>query len=126
MTGFDPPSRSGSFARYGEAAPKLLAWTDREKRRRDLRPLTPERLERGCAGEAYRVPVVRALDAIAPLAGAHGSGLAAPVDRAGRGRRGTGRRRRLLPRAPLRAPTRLAVSPPRGHRRAHPQDRDWH
>jgi len=38
MTGFDPPSRGTNSARYGEAAPKLLAWTDREKRRRDLRP----------------------------------------------------------------------------------------
>ena len=53
-------------------------------------------------GEEDRVPVVRALDAVAPLAGPHGGGRAAPVDRAGRGRRGAGRRRRLLPRASLR------------------------
>ncbi len=80
----------------------------------------------GCADEEDRLPVVRTLDAVAPLAGAHGGGLAAPVDRAGRGRRGVGRRRRLLPRAPLRPAARLAVPAPRGHRCAHQQDRDWH
>ena len=60
------------------------------------------------------------------LAGALGGRLAAPVDRARRRRRGAGRRRRVLPRAPLRAPARLAVPAACGGRRAHADDRDRH
>src|SRR6187455_1178976 len=40
---------------------------------------------KGYSGEANRVSLVRSLDAIAPLASAHGRGLAAAVDRARRG-----------------------------------------
>ena len=79
--------------------------------------------ERGCAGEEDRVLIVRTLDAVAPLGGAHGVGRADPVDRAGRGRRGARSRWRLLPRASLRAAARLAVPASRG-RRARRADRD--
>src|SRR5688572_7429708 len=108
------------FSRYGVFSYSL----DWRLRRGGGQPMKRTSIEKGCAGEEDRVPVVRALDAVAPVAGAHGGGCAAPVDRAGRGRRGAGRRRRLLPRAPLRAAARLAVSAPRRRRRAHLQDRD--
>src|SRR5690606_5839623 len=70
----------------------------------------------GGSREEDRIPVVRALVAVAAVAGAHGVRFAAPVDRAcGRGR-GARRGRRLLPGAPLRAPARLAVPAARGRR----------
>src|SRR6202158_3861135 len=50
---------------------------------------------------------------------------ALPATRPAGGVGGAGRRRRVLPRASLRQPARLAVPAPRGHRRAHQQNRDW-
>ena len=70
-------------------------------------------------GEEDRVPVVRALVGGAVLAGAERVGRAAAVDRAGRRRRGARGRRRVLPRAPLRPPARVAVSAAGRDRRAH-------
>ncbi len=76
--------------------------------------------------EEHWISLVRALVDRAGFAGAVGVGLAAAVDRArGRGR-GAGGRRRLLPRAPLRAAARLPVPAARGGRREDQQDRDRH
>ena len=76
------------------------------------------------AGEEDRVPVVRTLVRVALLAGPVGLGRAHPVDRARRGGRGPGCRRRVLPRPPLRPAARVAVPAPGGDRRSHQAHRD--
>ena len=76
--------------------------------------------------EEDRVPVFRSLVGVAVVAGALRLGLAAPVDRTGGRRRGAGRGRRVLPRAPLRPAARVAVPAARGDRRADVEDRDRH
>src|SRR5258707_11015766 len=60
--------------------------------------------------EKNRIPVLRTLDALAAIADPLGGGHAAAIDRAcGRSRRAR-RRRRLFPRASLRAPACFALS----------------
>ena len=76
--------------------------------------------------EEDRVPVVRPLVGLAALAGAFSVGRAHPVDRARGGGRGPRRRRRLLPRPPLRPAARVALPAPRGDRRPHQAHRDRH
>ncbi len=78
------------------------------------------------AGEEDRVSLVRALVRIAVFPGAVGLGLAGPVDRAGRGRRGARWRRRVLPGPPLRPAAGVAVPAAGGDRGAHQADRDRH
>ena len=60
------------------------------------------------------------------LADAVGVGCVAAVDRPGGGRRGAGRRRRILPGTPLRAAAGIPVPAAGGDRRAHQPDRDRH
>ena len=79
-------------------------------------------LESAC--EEDRLPVVRTLVGIAPLARALGLGRAHPVDRARRGGRVSGCRRCVLPRPPLRPATCVAVPAPGGDRRSHRAHRD--
>ena len=86
----------------------------------------PGRRRRGWVCEEDRVPVLRPLVGVAVVAGALRLRRADPVARAGRRGRGGGRRRGLLPGAPLRAPARIAVPAPRGGRRADVEDRDRH
>jgi len=76
--------------------------------------------------EEDRVPLVRTLVGVALLGGAVRVGRAHPVDRARRGGRGSGCRRRLLPGPPLRRATRVAVPAPGGHRRSYQAHRDRH
>src|SRR5215213_2072637 len=59
--------------------------------------------------EENRVPVFRTLERLLRLEGTLRGRLAASIDRARRGCRRVGRRRRVLPRAPFRPPTQLPV-----------------
>ena len=83
-------------------------------------------LERSLKREEHRLPVLRSLEPLAAVADAVGVRCPPPVDRAGGGGRGGGCGRRVLPRAPLRAPARLAVPAAGRRRRAHQPDRAGH
>ena len=76
--------------------------------------------------EKDRLPVVRPLDAFAPVADAIGVRRALAIDRPRRRRRGARRGRGLLPCASLRPPARLAVPAAGGCRREDQADRDRH
>ena len=95
-------------------------------RRRPNRRSCPETLTVESVREKDRIPLIRTLVGFAVLPGALGIGRAPPVDRARGSRRGSGGRRRLLPRPPLRAAARVAVPAPGGHRGADEADRDRH
>ena len=118
--------------RYAEGSPQwsqtvpLLTRPRRQSLSLSLGKIAPGRRRRGCVCEEDRVSVLRPLDGVAVVAGALRLRRADPVARAGRRGRGGGRRRRVLPRAPLRAPARIAVSAARGGRRADVEDRDRH
>ena len=76
--------------------------------------------------EKNRLPLLRPLDAFAAVADADGVRRSAAIDRPGGRRRGTRRRRGLLPCASLRPPARLALPAAGRCRREHQAHRDRH
>ena len=78
------------------------------------------------AHEKDRLPLLRPLDSVAAVPNSNSVRCAAAIDRVGCRRRGARRRRRVLSRASLCPPARLALPAPGRRRRAHQAHRDRH